>query len=67
LAVCKQTAQNFHVERFNFKKLNELEVRKPYQMKKAKRFSVLENLNNNKDINSPWKNIKGNIKTSAKD
>jgi hypothetical protein len=33
LAVSKQAAQIFDVERFNPKKLNELEVRKQYQIK----------------------------------
>jgi hypothetical protein len=33
LAVSKQAAQEFHAERFNLKKLSELEVRKHYQLK----------------------------------
>jgi endonuclease/exonuclease/phosphatase family metal-dependent hydrolase len=33
LAVSKQAAQKFDVERFNLKKLSELEVRKKYQIK----------------------------------
>jgi len=33
LAVNKQEAQKFDVERFNLKKLNELEVRKQYPVK----------------------------------
>jgi hypothetical protein len=33
LTVSKQNAPMFAVERFNFKKLNELEVRKNYQIK----------------------------------
>jgi len=32
LAVSKQVAQKFDGERFNLKKLNELEVRKQYQI-----------------------------------
>ena len=36
LAVSKQAAQNFDGERFNFGKLNELEVRKQYQIKISK-------------------------------
>ena len=32
LAVSKQAAQKFDGERFNLKKLNELEVRKQYQI-----------------------------------
>jgi hypothetical protein len=33
LAVSKQAAQKFDVERFNRRKLSELEVREQYQMK----------------------------------
>jgi len=33
LAVSKRAAQKFHLERFNFRKLNELEVRKQYRIK----------------------------------
>jgi hypothetical protein len=33
LAVSKQEAQKFHVERFNLRKLNELQVRNQYQIK----------------------------------
>jgi len=54
------------VERLNLGKLNELEVRKQYQIKISKRFLALENLSYSKDINRAWKNIKENIKTSAK-
>jgi hypothetical protein len=44
LAVNKQEAHKFDVERFNLKKRNELEVRKQYQIKVSNRFSALENL-----------------------
>jgi len=33
LAVSKQAAQKFDVERFNLRKLDELEVRKQYEIK----------------------------------
>jgi hypothetical protein len=33
LAVSKQAAQKLHADRFNLKKLSELEVRKQYQIK----------------------------------
>jgi len=33
LAVSKRAAQKCHVERFNLRKLSELEVRKQYQIK----------------------------------
>ena len=62
----KQAAQICDVERFNLRKLNELEVKKQYQVKIPNRFAALENLNDSKDINRAWENIKENIKTSAK-
>ena len=41
LAVCKQAAQKFDVERFNLRKLNKLELRKQYQIKISSKFAVL--------------------------
>jgi len=67
LAVSKQAAQNFDGERFTLRKLNELEVKKKYQIEITNRFAPLENLNVDKDINRAWENIKENIKTSAKE
>jgi len=65
LTVSKQAAQKSDVERFNPRKLNELEVRKQCQIEISNRFAALGNLKDNKDINTAWKNIKENIKTSA--
>ena len=45
LAVIKEAAQTVDRERFNFGKLNELEVRKQYQIKLSNSFAALENLN----------------------
>jgi len=59
LAVSKQAAQKFDGERFNLRKLNELEVRKQYQIEITNRCAVLENL-------SDSENNKEHIKTSAK-
>jgi len=67
LAVSKQAAQKLDGERFNLRKLNELEVRKQYQIEISKRFAALENFIDGEDINRAWKNIKENIKTSAKE
>ena len=67
MAVSKQSARKFDVEKFNLRKLNELEARKKYQIKISNRFAALENLNDNGDINRAWGNIKENIKTSSKD
>jgi predicted lipase len=67
MAVSEQAAQKFDVERFNLRKLNELEFRKQYQIKILNKFAALENLHGGKDINRAWENIKENIKTSAKE
>jgi ribosomal protein S25 len=67
VAVSKQTAQKFDVERFNFRAISELEVRKQYQIKFTNKFAVLENLSDTEDINSVWENVKEYIKISAKD
>jgi len=54
-------------ERFNLRKLNELEVRKEYQIEISKKFAALENLNDSEDINRAWENIKENSETSVKE
>ena len=51
-SVSKQETLNFNMERLNLRKLNELEVRKEYQIEITNRFAA-------------WKNIKENIKISA--
>ena len=67
LAVCKQAAQKFDGDRFNLRKINELEVKKKYQIEITNRFAALENLNVDEDVNRVWENIKENVKTSAKE
>jgi hypothetical protein len=44
-----------------------LEVRKQHEIKISNRFAALKNLNDTKDINRAWKNIKENIRISAKE
>ena len=66
LAVNKKAAQKFDGERFNLRKLNELEVKKKYQIEITNRFAALENSDVDDDVNRAWENIKENIKTSAK-
>ena len=51
LAVGKQAAQKFDRQRFNLRKLNELEVREQYQIETTNRFAALENLNDDEDVN----------------
>jgi hypothetical protein len=66
LPVCIQAAQKCDVERFNLRKLNELEVRKQYEIKISNRFAALEIFSKSKDINRTWENIKKNFRISAK-
>jgi hypothetical protein len=65
--VRERLAQKFDGERCNQRKLNDLEVRKQYQVEITNRFSALENLSDDKDIKGLGKALKENIKTSAKD
>ena len=67
LAVSKQTAQKLEGERFNLKKLKDLEVKKQYQIVITDRCSAFGNISDDGDINRAWENIKENIKTSAKE
>jgi len=66
LAAGKQVAQRFDRQRYNLRKLNELEVTKQYQIEITHRFAALENLNDDEDVNRTWENITENIQTSAK-
>jgi len=67
LALHKQIGQKFDRERFNLRKLNELEGRKRYPIKISIGLADLENLNDSENINRAWKNVKENIKTSVKE
>jgi len=67
LAVSRPAAQKFDMERFNLRKLNELEVMKQYQIKISNSFAAFENLSVSKNIYRAWENIKENIKTSAEE
>ena len=65
LAVSTQAAQKFDRERFNLRKLSELEVRKQHLINISNRFAGLKNLIDSKDKNGFWKNIKEDTKFSA--
>jgi len=64
LAVRKKTTQDSDGGRFNLRKLNDLEVRKQYQIEITNRFAALEIVREDEDINRGWESIKENIKTS---
>ena len=53
-AVSKQVARKFDEERFNLRKLIELEVWKQDQIKISNRFATLDNLNDSEGINTTW-------------
>jgi len=55
------------VERINLRKLNELDIRKQYQIKISNMFAALENLSDSEDINRAWENINKNIETSTRE
>jgi len=61
----KQAAQKYD-DRFNLRKLIELEVVKQYQIKISNRFAAWENLSDSEDINRAWENTKEHIKSSSK-
>jgi hypothetical protein len=44
VSVSKRARQNFDLERFDLKKLDDLEVKEKYQVEISKRFAALESL-----------------------
>jgi hypothetical protein len=50
LAAIKQTTYRLHMERFNFKKLNEVEGKEQYCFEFSNRFAALENLDTEVDV-----------------
>jgi hypothetical protein len=66
ISVSKRVRQNFDLERFDLKKLDDVEVKEKYQVEVSNRFADLESLDESFDINNAWESIREN-KTSAKD
>jgi hypothetical protein len=66
LAVSNQPANKMDMDRFNLKKLNQGNVKEQYEVTIKNRFSALENLKDNGDINTTWDAVRENIKISAK-
>ena len=58
LAVRKQAAQKSDGGRHNLRKLNDLEVRKQYQIEISNRFAALENVNEDENINGLGRALK---------
>jgi hypothetical protein len=66
-AVNKQGLHKFDMERFNLKKLNEVEDKEKYRVEVSNRFAALEDLDAEVEINTIWEMIRENIKISAKE
>jgi hypothetical protein len=66
LAVNKQRSQRFNMERFNLKKLHDVEGIEQFRVEDSNRFASLEDLDSEVEINSVWETIRENIKISAK-
>ncbi|PNF30898.1 hypothetical protein B7P43_G05207 [Cryptotermes secundus] len=66
-SMSKQTTHRVHMERFNLKKLNEVEGKEQYRVEISNRFTALENLETEVDVNKAWETIRENIKMSAKE
>jgi hypothetical protein len=54
------------MERFSLKKLNEVEGKKCYRVETSNKFTTLENLDAEVDINRSWVAVRENVKISAK-
>jgi hypothetical protein len=55
------------MERFNLKKLNEVEGEEKHHVEVSNRFAALEDLDAEVEINTLWETIRENIKISAKE
>jgi hypothetical protein len=55
------------MERFNIKKLNEVEGKGQFRVEVSNRFAALDDLDAEVEINSAWETIRENIKISAKE
>jgi hypothetical protein len=65
LAVSKQTTHRVHMEKFNLKKLKEVEVKEQYHVEILKRFLAFKKLKGTEvNINRACKTIRENIKIS---
>jgi 50S ribosomal subunit-associated GTPase HflX len=67
LAVNKQRSHRFHMERYNLKKLNEVDDKEQCHVEVSNRFGALEDLDPEVKINSAWEMTQENIKVSAKE
>jgi hypothetical protein len=67
MAVSEHTTHRVHKERFNLKKLNEVEGKDQYRVEISNRFAVLENLDTGVDIKRAWETLREDFKISTKE
>jgi hypothetical protein len=67
ISVSKRVRQNFDLERFDQRKLDDIDVREKYQVEISNRSAALESLDESFNIKNAWQSIRENIKTSAKE
>jgi hypothetical protein len=67
LAANKQKSHRFHMERFNLKKLNDVESEEQFCVEVANRFAALKDLDAEVEINSVWEIIREYINISTKE
>jgi hypothetical protein len=58
LAVNKQRSQRFHMERFNLKKLNEVDSKEQFLVEVSNRFAALGDLDAEVNSNSAWETVR---------
>jgi hypothetical protein len=58
LAVNKQRSQRFYTERFNLKKLNDVEGKEQFRVEVSNGIAALEDLDTEVEINSAWETIR---------
>jgi hypothetical protein len=54
------------MEKFNLKKINEIDGKLQYRAEFSNRFASLKILDTEVDVNTAWRTIRGNTKISAK-
>jgi hypothetical protein len=67
ISVGKRARQKFDLERFDLKKLDDVEVKEKYHVEISNRSAALESSDKSFDIKNAWESIRENIKTLAKD
>jgi hypothetical protein len=67
LAVSTLRSYRFNMDRFNLKKLNQVEGKEQFRVGVSNRFAALEDLDAEVEIDSAWETFRENIKISAQE